>query len=595
MWDPESRGIYPTLNYARPYESIIQYPAYDYTNREYLRDEEFKQSILYAPGGYLNAAFWRTILEKHFTLGILRQICKEEFKIRKVYSSVKKTDLVNLISEYLGNLLRDGKLNDYRQSTALLERFAKVKEFEREYKLFRPLESTFNGKEILRLSEEIDLKVEWPSIKPLIYGKPLTPIIPLNLVSTCKQAFFRFDFEYHESKGDIIFLLVFKIDNTEKLKIIKEGINEVREQIQERIHFSQELIEEELAKDIYRKKVNNLYYNPLYLIDKHLNRENSNYPSSLDSTLIKPIDSTNTFIPSDKLVKTFEVVTTSTRINASNSPVSLLNNPSRSSAVPKGLPKIGFRKDLPKIEQSDLVAINYTKIIIELNGSQRFSQSPGVFELSRYLLEANSLSIDVLKGLADEAVVQIVTGRVDLAAWNRIHGEQEYPLLPVHVIKEAFFHTRTEEDFEQLDFTLSLKCPLALTRIKTPIRSRICRHIQCCELSSLLLTITALSHSHFNCPVCGIFVKKEALVIDGYMKLILESCGEEVEEVLVNSKTGEWKIKTSMVEPINDEDYMPPTKFFKPAPEDVISIMNPPTDESVGSPGSSITNAIVIE
>ena len=90
-------------------------------------------------------------------------------------------------------------------------------------------------------------------------------------------------------------------------------------------------------------------------------------------------------------------------------------------------------------------------------------------------------------------------------------------------------------------------------------------------------------------------------MIDYDMKRILGKCGEEVEEVLMNSKTREWKIKTSVVESMNDEEsWMPPTKAFKPTTEDTDNTASPLTDistpgASVGPPGSSIINAIVIE
>lgn len=75
---------------------------------------------------------------------------------------------------------------------------------------------------------------------------------------------------------------------------------------------------------------------------------------------------------------------------------------------------------------------------------------------------------------------------------------------------------------------VSLRCPLALTRIVTPVKGKLCQHVQCFDLNNFL-EYTRRS-SKFDCPVCNKSTAyPEMLIISPYIENALgvfEDCDE---------------------------------------------------------------------
>ncbi|VDN16112.1 unnamed protein product [Dibothriocephalus latus] len=81
---------------------------------------------------------------------------------------------------------------------------------------------------------------------------------------------------------------------------------------------------------------------------------------------------------------------------------------------------------------------------------------------------------------------------------------------------------------------VSLLCPLALTRIKTPVRSVNCDHLQCFDLSSYL-TINK-KRPRWSCPVCSSPAPFRDLRRDDFfVKLMADGCMTNVEMVHVTA------------------------------------------------------------
>ena len=85
---------------------------------------------------------------------------------------------------------------------------------------------------------------------------------------------------------------------------------------------------------------------------------------------------------------------------------------------------------------------------------------------------------------------------------------------------------------------VSLKDPLLLCRIKTPVRGANCLHLQCIDLESFL------TYSHqsgvWQCPICLQPLKSNDLVIDDKMKQILSKTPENIDLVRLYPN-GEFK------------------------------------------------------
>ena len=109
------------------------------------------------------------------------------------------------------------------------------------------------------------------------------------------------------------------------------------------------------------------------------------------------------------------------------------------------------------------------------------------------------------------------------------------------------------DELELLEDTLkfSLKCPISLTRISTPVRFITCNHAQCFDLASwqqLTRSILNLRNQNkknlakINCPICFNGEKtEEELQIDGLFKKILESSEANDVSVELYLKDGNFK------------------------------------------------------
>ncbi|KAI1117125.1 hypothetical protein F5Y14DRAFT_404939 [Nemania sp. NC0429] len=88
--------------------------------------------------------------------------------------------------------------------------------------------------------------------------------------------------------------------------------------------------------------------------------------------------------------------------------------------------------------------------------------------------------------------------------------------------------------------TLSLKCPLSFTRLRTPCRGIRCNHIQCFDATSYLQLQE--QGPQWICPICNLPATFENLAIDEYVRNILEST-DSVEQVKIEPD-GQWTTET---------------------------------------------------
>lgn len=87
--------------------------------------------------------------------------------------------------------------------------------------------------------------------------------------------------------------------------------------------------------------------------------------------------------------------------------------------------------------------------------------------------------------------------------------------------------------------SISLKDPLSLRKLVAPARSSKCDHLQCFDPESFLRSNEQVPS--WMCPVCSNSVKWTDVIIDGYVKNIIETVGSDVDTVIVEP-TGEWKV-----------------------------------------------------
>jgi len=94
--------------------------------------------------------------------------------------------------------------------------------------------------------------------------------------------------------------------------------------------------------------------------------------------------------------------------------------------------------------------------------------------------------------------------------------------------------------------TLSLLCPLSMSAIKTPIRGRHCKHMQCFDMKTFLHYNKHISGGRWRCGVCEDFLSVRDLVLCGLYETMLLEYKDKVsvghDKVSFRSD-GSWSLK----------------------------------------------------
>jgi hypothetical protein len=86
------------------------------------------------------------------------------------------------------------------------------------------------------------------------------------------------------------------------------------------------------------------------------------------------------------------------------------------------------------------------------------------------------------------------------------------------------------DDIEEMNYVLSMKCPLSCMRLQDPVRSKNCTHEQCFDLRSYIEY--SYQQQLWHCPVCEIGAPYKDLIYDEHFKNIVTSTNAD--KVTVN-------------------------------------------------------------
>lgn len=148
--------------------------------------------------------------------------------------------------------------------------------------------------------------------------------------------------------------------------------------------------------------------------------------------------------------------------------------------------------------------------------------------------------------------LQIVAARRNPAEWLCWHQRtiRTKPAALVMAQIRRDFYSTSAAGISTSAIRISLRCPLSLQRMTTPVRSRRCRHPQCWELSSSLTGLVGEGQHPpsayeqespvYRCPVCDVSVAPDALFVDGLVEAMLQQC-PQVDEVIIDTETGTWR------------------------------------------------------
>ncbi|GAA5857975.1 hypothetical protein JCM9279_005132 [Rhodotorula babjevae] len=103
---------------------------------------------------------------------------------------------------------------------------------------------------------------------------------------------------------------------------------------------------------------------------------------------------------------------------------------------------------------------------------------------------------------------------------------------------QSIIAINSDEDVDASALGVSLRDPLAYTRIDIPIRSAHCEHIACFDATTWFEVNEQTPQ--WQCPICSKTLKVDDIVVDGYFEDILKVCSSAVEAVTVEPD-GTWR------------------------------------------------------
>ena len=81
------------------------------------------------------------------------------------------------------------------------------------------------------------------------------------------------------------------------------------------------------------------------------------------------------------------------------------------------------------------------------------------------------------------------------------------------------------------NLSCSLRCPVSMQTIKTPVRGKKCMHLSCFDLETYLENNSKVSGGRWRCFICEEFIPVCDLVYDGFIAQVLETHGHEITSI----------------------------------------------------------------
>ncbi|ORY59876.1 PINIT domain-domain-containing protein [Leucosporidium creatinivorum] len=104
---------------------------------------------------------------------------------------------------------------------------------------------------------------------------------------------------------------------------------------------------------------------------------------------------------------------------------------------------------------------------------------------------------------------------------------------------QSIIRMNSDPDMEASALTVSLKDPLTLARIKTPIRSNVCTHVSCFD-AEVWFMINEQTPT-WNCPICSKVLRVDDLVHDNFFLDVLKTIGSAEVDAITVEPDGTWR------------------------------------------------------
>lgn len=172
-----------------------------------------------------------------------------------------------------------------------------------------------------------------------------------------------------------------------------------------------------------------------------------------------------------------------------------------------------------------------------LNGKEEFSRAkaglPYVIPVNCETLKSGQNTLKFIARKRVDYYVQLMEIKMEPKKLNLIASE---------IVKKNFIKAQEQSGVMSTSLQLSLRCPITLVRLVTPIRFGSCKHLQCLDLTSWPNHETENAARY--CPLCG--KETYGAFIDGFTKEIIEATRETVDSVTIDVDNGcAWRLPTA--------------------------------------------------
>ena len=516
-------------------------------------------------------------LKRTFTVGNLRAIISDHVRYLNPTIGLKKPELSLIVITYMMLLLLNDEQKEYKRMIRIMKDKLRDCYLTRKNLDWWPiLDYIVDGDRLVQMSQELFGKVEWPAVRPLLNVTPLSPLVCLDLLPADSHAEVRFRISKPRPTDPKCRYFLFWY----RLKSIPPDYNAFISNNQSRIH---KMIS--VGNDQFKESINS-----------------DSYFSSSPMNSLCLFEHFSSKIPPKSAVQsqTLEQAASNSQTNeeTTNNSLPTLEYTNASSSLNE-TNRAGNQILKLNAEDLEISTFHGHNVTVNQHYKIRMNHGHAVDPIQLDMLffngQVNTLTVRRIgknKNLKPH-ILQIVEATVDPEEWRRLYGAPAMPTVSAEEVKKVFFSNKTKNDeIESLDITLPLKCPLTMVRLRTPVRGSSCRHISCFDSSSI--PFISRNARFLRCPNCNKDLLEADLVVDGFVQDILNKTEGNVDEVIIDSKTGEWRKKSccsEILESSGEEQLMPKI----PRIDESFIADDPKITFSNAPPGSSIANAIVLD
>jgi len=187
------------------------------------------------------------------------------------------------------------------------------------------------------------------------------------------------------------------------------------------------------------------------------------------------------------------------------------------------------------------VKVNNEDVKSNFKGLKNTPGSTKPAEITQYIrkLPGYANQISICYALTQKRFTFIVRLIKRISAADLAERIKKARVIPKQQVIDEMNKANADPDIAATSSKMSLKDPVAITRIKVPIRSTVCQHNQCFD-GEVFMQLQEQAPT-WSCPICAKTVSFESLCVDKYFEEILNTTSKNIEQVTIEPN-GQWSV-----------------------------------------------------